>query len=117
MKDLEQIFNRIQEKTKKMKDIRSAIKDSLETTPGYKEVAEEMIKIREKKKSIEMVVKEQFNAELGELDELKTDVDSDKEMMSDLAMTQMMKGETIELTDKYEVSYEPVFSVKFRKLN
>ncbi|HCC22818.1 TPA: hypothetical protein DF272_01415 [Candidatus Falkowbacteria bacterium] len=117
MKDLAQIFDRIQEKSKKMKDIKSSIRDALDTTPGFKDVMEELKTIRARKAALELAVKEQFNAELGELEELKIDIDSDREMLSDLALTQMMKGETIELKDKYDTSYEPVFKVNFRKLN
>ena len=37
-------------------------------------------------------------------------------MMSDIALNKIMKGETVEITDQYDNKYEPLFSVKFRKI-
>lgn len=114
MNDLQQIFERIQEKRKQLKDLRQAYKDSLDTTPGYKKVLDDMKAFREQKKNYEASVKSQF---ASEMEEVKTDLDTDMQMISDLALTKLMKGETIEITDKYDANYEPVFSVKFKKIN
>ena len=36
-------------------------------------------------------------------------------MMTDLAMSMMMKGETVAVKDQYDNAYEPVFKVSFKK--
>jgi hypothetical protein len=46
---------------------------------------------------------------------MKIDLDSDMEMISDLALNQLMKGETVKVKDEYEVEYDPLFTVKFKK--
>ncbi len=114
MNDLQQVFERIQEKRKQLKELRQSYKDALDTTPGYKKLLDDMKSFREQKKNIEAGVRSQF---ASDMEDLKTDLDTDMQMMSDLALTKLMKGETIEITDKYDANYEPVFSVKFKKIN
>jgi len=31
-------------------------------------------------------------------------------------MTKLMKGETVEVKDEYDNTYEPIFSVRFKKI-
>ena len=72
--------------------------------------------MREKKKQIEQTTKEQFSGEFIKLEDLKIDIESDQEMLNDIALNKVMKGESIEIRDEYDNEYEPLFSVKFRKM-
>ncbi len=116
MQSVQEIFARIQDNKKKQKDLRSAYKDALDTSLEYQEIIEKLTALREKKKQIEQTVKEQFASELTKLDDLKIDLASDTEVLTDLAMTQLMKGETVEVKDEYENTYQPVFKVNFKKI-
>ena len=116
MQSIQEVFARLQENKKKQKDLRSAYKDALETSLEYQEITEKLTALREKKKQIEQTVKEQFANELTKLDDLKIDLSSDLEVLTDLAMTQLMKGETVEVKDEYENTYQPVFKVNFKKI-
>ncbi len=91
-------------------------RDALTTTPEHAEISEKMKSLRERKKQIEQAIKEQFGKEITELEDLKVDIESDTELMSDAALTQLVKGETVEVTDQYQNQYEPVFTVKFKKV-
>ena len=71
--------------------------------------------MREKKKQIEGSTKQQFASELTKLDDYAIDLAGDYELLSDAALTKLMKGETVEVTDEYDNKYEPLFSVKFKK--
>ncbi len=115
MQQIQEIFSRIQAAKKKQKDLRTAYKDALETSMEYQETVEKLKTLREKKKQIETTVKQQFANELTQLDDLTIDIASDMEMLTDVAMTQLMKGETVEVKDEYENTYEPVFKVTFKK--
>lgn len=115
MQDIQEIFNRIQEIKKKQKDIRSAYKDALAASGEYVEIAEKIKTLRDRKKQIEATVKEDFSGEFTKLEDFKIDLESDMTMLSDAALTKLMKGETVEVKDEYDNSYEPVFSVKFKK--
>ncbi len=115
MQDIQEIFNRIQKNKSKQKDMKQMYKDALVSSSEYQETQEKLKTIHEKKKQLEHTIKEQFSHELTELEDLKIDIASDMELMSDIAMTKMMKGETVEVIDEYENEYEPVFSVRFKK--
>ena len=116
MQNIQEIFNRIQITKKKQKDIRTAYKDALSTSLEYQELTEKLRTTREKKKQIEQTTREQFSSEFIKLEDLKIDIESDQEMLNDIALNKVMKGETIEIRDEYDNEYEPLFSVKFRKM-
>ena len=61
------------------------------------------------------MINEQCASEITQLEDLKIDIESDQEMLNDMAMTKYAKGESIELKDQYDNTYEPVFVVKFKK--
>jgi len=115
MQDIQEIFNRMQEIKKKQKDIRSAYKESLEASLEYKEINDKIKTLRERKKQIENITKESFSAEFTKLDDFKIDLESDSVMLSDIALNKLMKGETVQVVDEYNNSYEPLFTVKFKK--
>ena len=116
MQNIQEIFNRIQVNKKKQKDIRTAYKDALASSLEYQELTEKLKTMREKKKQIEQTTKEQFSSEFIKLDDLKIDIESDQEMLNDIALSKVMKGESIAITDEYDNEYEPLFSVKFKKM-
>ncbi len=117
MKDLQEVFSRLQVSKKRKKDIAAMYKDALDNTPGYKEIVDELKTMREKKKQIETVIRESMSKEIIELEDLKVDIESDTELLSDIALAQFVKGETVEVSDEYENQYEPTFVVKFKKAN
>lgn len=115
MQNLQEIFQRIQEAKKKQKDLKTAYKDALSTSLEYKELDEKLTTLKERKKQIETTVKEQFSGELTQIDDIKIDIQSDTELLTDLTMTQYTKGEKVEVVDEYGNNYEPVFKVQFKK--
>ncbi len=115
MQDIQEIFNRMQSIKKQQKDIRSAYKESLDSSLEYKELNDKIKTLRERKKQIENVTKESFAGELAKLDDFKVDMESESTMLSDAAMTKLMKGETVQVVDEYNNTYEPLFTVKFKK--
>lgn len=115
MADLQEIFSRMTEIKKKQKDIRSAYKDALATSLEYQEIGEKLKTLREKKKQIEASTKQQFASEFTKLDDYAIDLASDQELLTDAAVTKLMKGETVEVVDEYNNTYQPVFAVKFKK--
>jgi len=100
-----------------MKELKSSFKEALEAVQEYQLVQEEMKALREKRKRIEQTTKEQFSAEIIKIEDLKIDIESDMEMLSDIAIAKITKGEAIGITDKYSNEYEPIFKVKFKKVS
>lgn len=116
MQDIQQIFNRIQESKKKQKEIRKMYKDALDGVMEYQETQEKMKSLREKKKRIETTIKEQFTSEITKLEDIKIDLESDTQLISDIALAKVSKGELIEIKDQDENDYEPIFNVRFKKI-
>ncbi|MBI2436644.1 MAG: hypothetical protein HYV41_02810 [Candidatus Magasanikbacteria bacterium] len=117
MQDIQEIFDRIQVAKKEQRDIRKMYKDALDGVGEYQEIQEKMKSLREKKKRIETTIKEQFASEITKLEDLKIDIESDTEVLTDVAMSKIMKGETLEIKDKDSNDYEPVFKVNFKKVS
>ncbi len=115
MQDIQEIFNRIQDIRKKSKDIRASYKDALAASAEYTEINEKIKTLRERKKQIETSIKQDFSGEFTKLEDYKVDLESDNTMLSDAALTKLMKGETVQVVDEYNNTYEPQFSVKFKK--
>jgi predicted nuclease with TOPRIM domain len=115
MSNLQEVFSRIRETRKEQKKLKDAYRDALSNSTEYRQVSDDLKDLKNKKKQIEADTKAQFSSEFTRLDDLKIDLESDAEMLSDIALTQLMKGETVKVKDEYEAEYEPVFSVKFKK--
>lgn len=117
MQDIQEIFNKIEESKKQMKELKASYKEALEAVQEYQEVQDNMKALREKRKRIEQAIKEQFSAEITKIEDLKIDIESDMEMLSDIAIAKITKGESIAIMDKYSNEYEPTFKIKFKKIS
>lgn len=115
MQDIQEVFNRMQENKKKQKDIRRAYKDALQSNQELQEIMDKLKTLRERKKQIENNIKESFSGEFTKLDDLKIDLESDAVMLNDISLTKLMKGETVQVVDQYNNTYDPLFTVKFKK--
>jgi hypothetical protein len=115
MKSIQEIFDRLQEKKKQVSVIRKKYKEELSTSMEYGRIREELDKLRAKKKQYELSVKSQAGANFSRADELALAVKQDAQLLSDVALTSIMKGDRIEIKDANSAEYEPVFTVRFRK--
>ncbi len=114
MPSLADVYRRLQTARKKQKDLRDMYKDALTQSKSYQEVKDELEKLMEKKRRLEGQIKNDFINEQAEIDKLKLSMNADKQLLTDLALTQLMKGQEVEITDD-DISYEPVFNVKFKR--
>ena len=112
---VQEIFLKLQEMKRSQRSIRKEYQDVLAQEMEYQKILEEIKKLRERKSQIETKAREAMGKRYAELEELKDDVASHQEMLSDTAMTTLMNGQTVEVTDEFENKYEPIFSVKFKK--
>ena len=108
--NIQDVFILIQEKKAELKDLKSVCKQVLDSSGEFQEVEEKLKALREKRKGIMKVVQEQCANEMIKIDDLKIDIESDQEMLNDIAIAKYSKGEAIEIKDKYDNEYEPVFS-------
>lgn len=117
MQNIQEVFNHIREMKKEQKDLRDMYKDALVQADEYEEIAEEIKTLREKKKAIEQRIQAQLGRAYEKFEDLKREVDTQKEMMNDIALSTLMKGETVVVKDEFDNDYEPNWKVGFKKTN
>ncbi len=115
MNELTTVFARIKETKAKQREIRAQYKDLLAQDNEYQALLEKLDALKARKKEIETVVKAELQSEFQKLDAYKMHIQNDNELMSDLAINQLMSGETVELVDENDQKYEPIFTVRFKK--
>ncbi len=117
MQNLQEIFNRVQKKKKEIKEIKAMYKDGLKAEAKYKDIVEEIKVLKDKKKQIETNVQVDMGEAYDKMETMQSDVNADLQMLSDIAMTTLMDGKTVEVVDEYNNRYEPEFKVNLRKSN
>ncbi|MFH1427836.1 MAG: hypothetical protein ABIG60_04915 [Patescibacteria group bacterium] len=78
MRNIQEVFNKINEIKAEQKKIRDAYKDSLTHSSEYRKVKEEFDKIKENKKQIELNMKVEFGKEMDKLERLKQDLQDEQ---------------------------------------
>lgn len=116
MRNIQEVFNGIQEKKREIRELKKMYRDTLESSGEYRDLNEKLEQMKARKKQLEAVAW----IDVGTKDKYETsklDVKQDKEMLTDLAINSLMSGETVKLVDEDNNEYEPKFSVSFKKLN
>ena len=116
MQYMQKIFNQIQEFKKKRKEIGREYRDALSQSSGYEDLTDELKKLREKKKLLESGVQSEMGSRYEEFETAKNEIESLDEMLTDIALTNLMDGKNINLKDKDNVEYEPQYKITFKKI-
>lgn len=115
MVNVQEIFSKIKEKQKEQKTIKQMYRDVLANSQEYQNVLEELESLKLKKKKLEETLKNDLKSEMEQLYSIKSDIESDKEILNQATLTKLLKGEPVEIVDEYNNKYEPIFSVRFKK--
>lgn len=113
---MQEVFDRIQEFKKTRKEIGREYRDALAQSSGYEDLKEEIKKLRDKKKALEATVQAEMGVRYEEYDSATREIGNLDQMLTDIAMTNLMKGESINLKDKHNVEYEPSYKITFKKI-
>jgi predicted nuclease with TOPRIM domain len=116
MTTIQEVFDRIQKTRKEQKELKTMYRDALNNSGAYQRSLEELKKLKEDKKKYEDGIKQEFSSEFDKLEILKNELMNDSQLLSDMVVTQVAKGEKIEIQDEYQTKYEPIFSVRFKKI-
>jgi len=114
---LPDVFKRIQEKKKEQRELRALYRDALTLSGEYQKIIEEINDLKLKKKQIENGIQMDFKTEFDKLEGLKLNLAGDAQLLSDLALRQLTSGEAVKIIDENKTEYEPVFNVRFKKVN
>lgn len=115
MQSIQDIWNKIEELKKEQKDIRAVYKDMLYSSGEYQELKDQMETLKARKKQMEIGVAGEMQEKMRRLDFLKHEVAEQNQLLSDLSLSNLMKGERVEITGANNTAYDPLFSVRFRK--
>lgn len=114
MQNAQEVYTRILKTKKSIKEIKSELTGYYKEDSGYKQIEEKMRLYRQNKKQITTQINQQYPKLVTALDDLKIDLASDKELLNDIIMTKMMKGEDIKLENEYQQTMFPIFSVTLK---
>jgi hypothetical protein len=114
MKNLQDIHTRLEDLKRRRRELNRMFKDELAQHEEYQKIIEDMRVLREKKKSIENLAKAACFKEADELDQLKEQIASERELLADVALNMYADGQNIEIVQE-DTRYIPQFSVKFKK--
>jgi hypothetical protein len=117
MQNIQEVFDKIQELKKTRKEIGREYRDALSQSSGYQDAKEELAKLREKKKQFESATQAEMGSRFEELEKAKRQIAEFEQMLTDIAMTNLMKGENISLRDENNAEYEPTYKITFKKIN
>ena len=115
MKTVQEIFNRLQEKRRQQKVVRKSFRSALVSSHEYTRITDDLERLRARKKQYEQSVRSREDADFKKLDELTFAIRQDAQMLSDIALTGIMKGESVAVKEE-DAEYEPVFTVRYKKI-
>lgn len=115
MKNLQEVFNELTGVKKTIKEIQNEYKDALNNSPDFQETNDKIKELTEKRKQIQNNIQAEMGQRFQDLEVAKDQQKDLKEMISDIAMNNLIDGKSIELKDDNDSVYEPKFSVTFKR--
>lgn len=115
MPDLKELHQRIYVTKQEKKKLNDIVRDVLAQSKPYQELLEELRTMRAKKTQMEAEIYREVSQERDRIEHLSDDISTNMQLMSDLALTLLMKGETVEITDENDIKYQPIFKVSFKR--
>lgn len=116
MQNIQEIFDQIQALKKEQKELKKEYKDALLNANEYEETTNQLQELREKKKKIENITQQRMGKRWEQLEDNKKKIEDLSQMLTDIAMTTLMEGKTVEIKDEYNNAYEPVYKITFKKV-
>jgi len=112
---LQLVFSKTDEKRNDLAILKHQLRDEINGLAAYQEIINEEAAVKLKKKQIVLSVKQGNREMIDKMDSLKLDIDSNKQMLSDVALADYIAGKDIRVTDRNGFIMEPVFVVKYKK--
>ena len=113
---MQEVFDEIQEYKRTKKEISREYRDLLAQDEEYQELKEELKTLREKKKAREESAQASMGSRWQEFEDAAMRITALDEMLTDIAMNNLMDGQSIQLKDKHDVEYEPSYKIIFKKI-
>jgi len=115
MKDIQEIFNELKELENEQKVTRKDYRNILLQSPEYEAITDKLEALRAEKKEIELSAQGELGSAWDKFEENKQKIKDLKQIITDVAMTDLMEGKTVEVRDQWDTLYEPVYTITFKK--
>jgi len=115
MKDIQEIFNELKELENEQKVTRKDYRNILLQSPEYEAITDKLEALRAEKKEIELSAQGELGSAWDKFEENKQKIKDLKQIITDVAMTDLMEGKTVEVRDQWDTLYEPVYAITFKK--
>lgn len=116
MQNIQDLFDTLQATKKEQREIKKEYRDALMNANEYEEVTDELKKLKEKKKQIEAMTQSRMGERYVKLENLKKKAEELAEEITDVAMSTLMEGKTVEIKDEFDNTYEPIYKITFKKM-
>jgi hypothetical protein len=113
MPNTQDVFNRIQENKREVRQYNRTKKEILAAQLDYEKLCDEEKTIQAKKKAIIVSVEAQISSQKAEA--AAQAIAEDKKLLTDLSLKGLLNGEMVRVVDGNSEEYEPLFAVRFRK--
>ena len=110
------LFENIQKNKLEKKKISEIIKEALQNSTALSQLNEQYQEIKKKITLAKKAIIEEYQAEADKIDDINAELENDKMVLTDVTLSMMMNGELINITDSKGIEWEPIFSVKYKKV-
>lgn len=112
---LKDIHDNLKSEKAKRRDLKTIVKDALTNSHRYNEALEQLEQAKLKVQGIKAAIMSDLKSELESIDKCTHEIKAFQELLSDVALSELMKGETVEIDDPdVEHILNPVFKVSFK---
>ena len=115
MQNLKEIFDRIQNAKADRKKKKQALTDVLLQSKPWIEARDKAEAARALMKNGEMEILAPYLKQKEEIEKLSLSIKDDQQLLSDIVLSQMMKGETVAVEDDLDRKWEPEIKVSFKQ--
>lgn len=114
-RQLSMVFNQALSLAAQKKELERVLNEELASHPQHNKIKSNLEDAQQKMKELKMSIVNKFKSEANKLDDLKCDIASEKQMLTDIALADYINGKNINTKDKDGIEYEPFFSLKYKK--
>ena len=115
MATIREVLERLEKNKHERKIIKETIGQALLGSAAWVKCDEEVKQEKSRLNGIKQTVLSSFQGDVDELERLNNEIKNDSEVLSDIAMTMFMKGESIDIEHKGK-RYEPKIKVSFKQM-
>lgn len=114
---LELAFTKVVEKKNLQSSLKVDLRKILEEDPEYQKITEQMKTLDQQRKAVLTRVERAYPKIVAELEVLAADLKAEREFVTDVAVARLAEGKEVSFTDQAGIEWEPIWSVRFRKVD